>query len=54
MTLLEVIQEVQEKTHLGELEILDRVKRAWPNRQQFTPTQAALVVRAIQRQELKA
>ena len=48
MTLFDLVEEVQEKTHLGELEILDRVQRAWPNHQQFTPTQAALMVRAVQ------
>jgi hypothetical protein len=51
MTLSDLVEEVQEKTHLGELEILDRVQRAWPSRQQFTPTQAALMVWAIQRKE---
>jgi hypothetical protein len=50
MTLFDLVDEVQEKTHLGELEILDRVLRAWPIHQQFTPTQAALMVRAIQRE----
>ena len=49
MTLSDLVEEVQEKTHLGELGILDRVQRAWPSHQQFTPTQAALMVRAIQR-----
>jgi hypothetical protein len=49
MTLFDLVEEVQEKTHLGALEILDRVQRAWPSHTQFTPTQAALMVRAIQR-----
>ncbi len=49
MTLFDLVEEVQEKTRLGELEILNRVQRAWPSHQQFTPTQCALVVRAIQR-----
>ncbi len=43
MTLFDLVEEVQEKTHLGELEILDRVQRAWPSHQQFTPTQVALM-----------
>ena len=49
MTLFDLVEEVQEKMHMGELEILDRVQRAWPSHTQFTPTQAALMVRAIQR-----
>ncbi len=53
MTLFDLVEEVQEKTHLGELEILDRVQRAWPSHQQFTSTQAALMVHAIQRQGQK-
>lgn len=51
MTLFDLVEEVQEKTHLGELEILDRVHSAWPGRTEFTPTQAALMVRAIQWKE---
>jgi hypothetical protein len=47
MTLFDLVEEVQEKTHLGEMEILDRVRRAWPGLQKFTPTQAALMANAI-------
>ena len=53
MTLFDLVEEVQEKTHLGELEILDRAQRAWPSHQQFTGAQAALLVRAISKQAEK-
>lgn len=49
MKLIELIAEVQEKTHLGEIEILTIVVEAWPGHNDFTPTQAALVVNSIQR-----
>lgn len=51
MTLLDLIAEVQEKTHIGELEILDKVRRAWPAHTHFTPTQVALAINSIQRKE---
>jgi hypothetical protein len=53
MTLFDLIEEAQEKTHAGELEILALVRAAWPAHEQFTPTQAALVVNHIQRQEVE-
>ena len=53
MTLLDLVEEVQEKTHQRELEILDCVRRAWPNHTQFTETQARLMVNLIERKERK-
>ena len=42
MTLFDLVEEIQEKTHLASGDS-DRVKRAWPSHQQFTPTQVALM-----------
>ncbi len=48
MTLLELVDEVFEKTHVDRVEILAQVQEAWPDgRDHFTPTQCALVVRAL-------
>ena len=48
MTLLELIDEVFEKTHVDRVEIFSRVTTAWPDgRDHFTGTQCALVVRAL-------
>lgn len=48
MTLIELIDEVWEKTHVDRVEILLRVEEAWPEgRSYFTGTQCALVVRAV-------
>lgn len=49
MTIFDLIQEAQEKTHVGELEILALVRESWPTLDSFTPTQAALVIAHIQR-----
>ena len=49
MTLINLIREAHEKTHWPEMEILDVVRRAWPQHTQFTPTQAALLVHLIER-----
>ena len=50
MTLLEFVREVEEKTHLGEMEILELVRRNWPRHTMFNQTQAALLVQHIERQ----
>jgi hypothetical protein len=50
MTLAELIQEVQEKTHAGEIEILEIACTNWPHRKEFTPTQARLLTQLIDRQ----
>ena len=48
MTLSELIDEVQEHTHAGEIEIACVVLEAWPDgRDHFTETQCALVERAL-------
>lgn len=52
MTLLELIQEVHERTHFPELEILDLVRQSWPGKMQFTPTQARLVVNHFERRRV--
>lgn len=49
MTLVELVQEVHEKTHLPMEEILDLVQNSWPGKHEFTPTQCALVVNHINR-----
>ena len=49
MNLPELVAEVQRATHLGEEEIVQMVRSAWPAHREFTPTQAALVVNSIQR-----
>ncbi len=54
MTLLDLIDEVEERTHFGKLEILEKVREAWPLHTEFTPTQCALVVNSIQRKEGKS
>ena len=48
MTLLELVEEVHEKTHAPQIEIFSIVRAAWPDgRDQFTETQCALVARAL-------
>jgi hypothetical protein len=47
MTLLELVEEVYEKTHVDRLEIFSRATSAWPRLEKFTPTQCALLVRAL-------
>jgi len=48
MTLLDLIDEVFEKTHVDREEILSQVREAWPDgRDHFTETQCALVERAL-------
>jgi hypothetical protein len=48
MTLLDLVDEVFEKTHVDRAEILAQVQEAWPDgRDHFTPTQCALVERAL-------
>ena len=48
MTLLELIDEVFEKTHVDRVEIYSRVQAAWPDgRANFTETQCALLARVL-------
>ena len=48
MTLVELIDEVWEKTHVDRVEIFSRVRQAWPDgKDYFTATQCALVTRAL-------
>lgn len=47
MTILELVAIVRDKTGVSEPSITAIVRVAWPSHQHFTPTQAALVVRAI-------
>jgi hypothetical protein len=48
MTLVELIEEVHEKTHVDRVKILSRMKEAWPDgRSYFTGTQCALVERSL-------
>ena len=48
MTLLELVDEVFEKTHVDRVEIYSKVQAAWPDgRAYFTPTQCALLERAL-------
>lgn len=49
MTAAELVQEAHEKTRCAEAEILALVRRSWPGRTQFTPTQCRLVVNHIER-----
>ena len=49
VNVLELVQEVHEKTHVEQLEILEIVREAWPGHAQFTPTQARLVVYLIEK-----
>lgn len=49
MTLLELVEEAHEKTHLDQVEILAIARAAWPGRNAFTPTQARLLVCHIER-----
>lgn len=52
MTLLELIEEVYEKTHVDRVEILSIVQESWgEKRESYSATQAALVVRALSRQK---
>ena len=48
MTLLELIEEVHEKTHVDRVEIFSQVRLAWgEERPKYTATQCALLVRAL-------
>lgn len=47
MTLLELVDEVYERTHADKVEIWSRAKLAWPRLEEFTETQCALLVRAL-------
>ena len=49
MTLQEFCEEVEEKTHVGRLEILEMAREAWPTLTILTPTQAKLMVNHIER-----
>ena len=51
MNLFELVTEVQQATHFGEEEIVRMVRNAWPGHSQFTPTQAALVINSVERQQ---
>jgi len=53
VTLLDLVDEVYERTHLAKLEILDIARRNWPGLADFKPTQAALLVHLIQRKNGK-
>ena len=48
MTLVELVNEVWEKTHVDRVEIFSRVEAAWGvERPVYTGTQCALLVRAL-------
>ena len=48
MTLLELVDEVFEKTHVDRVEIFSQVRAAWgKDRPEYTATQCALLVRAL-------
>jgi hypothetical protein len=47
MTLIELIEEVHEKTHVDRVEIFSRATSAWPGKDFFTPTQCNLLVRSL-------
>ena len=49
MNLYELVKEVNEKTHLGEMEILELVRRNWNRTSEFSTTQAKLLVRLIEK-----
>jgi hypothetical protein len=51
MKLAELILEVYEKTHWPPEEIKAIVLKNWPHRQDFTPTQAKLVIGLIKLKE---
>jgi len=50
VTTFEFVQEVQERVHVGELEILDLVRRNWPGRDRFNRTQVNLAVWLIEKE----
>ena len=49
MTLADVVQEVHEKTHVPQIEILEIIRKNWPKLTEFKPTQVRLVVNLIER-----
>jgi len=51
MTLLEIVQEVHERTHWPELDILETIRREWPTLIEFKPVQVRLMVNRIERSE---
>lgn|GEM_PF-5758363 len=53
MTLPDLITHVQSATSWPAVDIDTLVQRNWPDREAFSPTQAALVVSLIRRREAK-
>ncbi len=49
MTLIDLVEEVFEKTHVDRAEILERAVQAWPRVKEFSTTQCRLLERAVQR-----
>lgn len=49
MTLYEIVEEVNEKTHLGLEEVLDFVRSNWPHASDFKPVQVRLAVQLIEK-----
>ena len=47
MSLLELVDEVYERTHEDKVEIWSRARTAWPTVENFSETQCALLVRAL-------
>ena len=47
MTLLELIDEVYERTHVDRVEIFSRARAAWPGAVEFKPVQMRLLERAL-------
>lgn len=54
MTLPEMIDEVYEKTHVPQIEVLDLIEENWPGSQTFTPTQCNLLISLINRKEMQS
>ena len=51
MTLPEMIDEVYEKTHVPQIEVLNLIETNWPGHETFTPTQCNLLVSLISRKK---
>ena len=51
MTLPEMIDEVYEKTHVPMIEVLRMIEANWPGHDQFSMTQANLLISLIDRKK---
>lgn len=51
LSLYEIVIDVEERTHLGELEILEIIREQWPRHEEFSLSQLNLLVRLIEKKK---